>query len=128
MDTIATISLPIFALLLSGNGARRLGLFNEPSIAGLNGFVCSFALPALFIVKVSETPVVRLFDWRLIAACHGAALCVFAVAMLCGWMLFGQRVAVLASGASPCPGGKWAIWARRWSWRRSATGRRCPPP
>lgn len=95
MEIIATVSLPIFALLFSGYGAKRLGLLNEASIAGLNGFVYYFALPALFVVKVAETPVVRLFDWRLVAAYQGAGLCVFAVAMLCGWMLFGQRVAVL---------------------------------
>jgi malonate transporter len=95
METIATVSLPIFALLFSGYGAKRLGLLNAASIVGLNGFVYYFALPALFVVKVSETAVVRRFDWRLVAAYHGAGLCVFAVAMLCGWFLFGHRLAVL---------------------------------
>jgi predicted permease len=95
METIATVSLPIFALVFSGYGAKRLGLLNEASIAGLNGFVYYFALPALFVVKVSEAPVVRLFDWRLVAAYQGAGLGVFGVAMLCGRRLFGQRVAVL---------------------------------
>ena len=95
METIATVSLPIFALLFSGYGARRIGLLTEVSITGLNGFVYYFALPALFVVKVAETSVVRLFDWRLVAAYHGAGLCVFAMAMLCGAMFFGHRTAVL---------------------------------
>ncbi len=95
METIATVSLPIFALLFSGYGAKRLGLLNGASIVGLNGFVYYFALPALFVVKVAETAVGRRFDWRLVAAYHGAGLCVFAVAMLCGRFLFGHRLAVL---------------------------------
>ena len=95
METIATVSLPIFALLFSGYGAKRLGLLNGASIIGLNGFVYYFALPALFVVKVAETAVVRGFDWRLVAAYHGAGLCIFAVAMLCGHFLFGYRLSVL---------------------------------
>lgn len=95
MDTIATVSLPIFALVFSGYGAKRLGLLNEASIVGLNGFVYYFALPALFVVKVAETPLVRLFDWRLIAAYQGAGLCVFGMAMASGRMLFGHRLAAL---------------------------------
>lgn len=95
MDIIATVSVPILALLFSGYGAKQLGLLDEASIAGLNGFVYYFALPALFVIKVAETSVVRLFDWRLVAAYHGAGLGVFGVAMLCGRLLFGHRLAVL---------------------------------
>jgi hypothetical protein len=98
METIATVSLPIFALLFSGYGAKRLGLLNGASIVGLNGFVYYFALPALFVVKVAESAVGRRFDWRLVAAYHGAGLCVFAVAMLRGRFLFGHRLAVRAWG------------------------------
>jgi predicted permease len=95
MDIIATVSVPIFALLFSGYGAKQPGLLDEASIAGLNGFVYYFALPALFGIKVAETSVVRLFDWRLVAAYHGPGLGVFGVAMLCGRLLFGHRLSVL---------------------------------
>jgi predicted permease len=95
MDIVATVSLPIFALVFSGYAARRFEFLNVASIAGLNGFVYYFALPALFVVKVAETPVIRLFDWRLIVSYHGAGLGVFALAMLSGRALFGRRLPVL---------------------------------
>lgn len=49
VDAVTLVALPIFALVFSGYGARRLGLLGEPSIAGLNGFVYWFSLPALLL-------------------------------------------------------------------------------
>ncbi len=54
-----------------------------------------FALPALLFVKIAQTPILSLFDWRLLAAYHAGGLAVFAVAMLIGRLLFGRALSVL---------------------------------
>ncbi len=95
MDKVFTVALPIFALVGSGWVALRLRLLAEPSVAGLSAFVYYFALPALFFVKLAQTPILALFDWRLLAAYHPAGLVVFALAVLAGRAGFGQRLAVL---------------------------------
>jgi predicted permease len=95
MDAVTTIALPIFALVFSGYGARRLRLLAPATIEGLNGFVYWFALPALLFVKVAETPILEVFDWRLLAAYHAGGLSVFALAMLAGRLFWGERLAVL---------------------------------
>jgi len=95
MSTVTTIALPIFALVFAGYGARRLRFLEDVSIAGLNGFVYWFALPALLCVKVAQTPILGMFDWRLLAAYHAGGLTVFALAILTGRLLWGHRVATL---------------------------------
>lgn len=95
MDAVTTVALPMFALVLAGYAASRLALLAAASMAGLNGFVYWFALPALLFVKVAEAPILERFDWRLLAAYHVAGLAVFVLAMLSGWLLFGRPVAAL---------------------------------
>lgn len=95
MDAVSTVALPMFALVLSGYAANRLGLLAAASTAGLNGFVYWFALPALLFVKVADAAILERFDWRLLAAYHAAGLTVFGLAMLSGRLVFGRPLAAL---------------------------------
>lgn len=95
MEKLLTVALPIFALIFSGYGARRLRLLTAASFVGLNGFVYYFALPALLFVKIAQTPILRLFDWRLLAAYYAGGFTVFALTILLARLLFRERLAVL---------------------------------
>ena len=95
MGPVTTVALPMFALVGSGYAARRVRFLDDASIVGLNGFVYFFALPALLFVRVAETPIVALFDWRLLAAWHAAGAVVFAVTMLGSRLVFRHGLATL---------------------------------
>ena len=88
MQAIATVALPVFALMAFGYAAVRLRLVGDGTTRGLNDFVFWFALPALLVVRVAEAPLERLVDLRLIAAYYIASLAVFAAAVLIGRWLF----------------------------------------
>jgi malonate transporter and related proteins len=67
------VALPFFALILCGYLALARGLVSETAVAGLNGFVFYFALPALLFLKVATSPLDDLFDWRFFIAFYGVA-------------------------------------------------------
>lgn len=72
--TIATITLPFFALVLSGWLAARAGILPVSAIPGLNAFTLYFALPALlFRLGASGT---------LAHGLSGVAVLVYAIAAL----------------------------------------------
>ena len=56
MDTMLTITWPLFGIIFIGYSARRLKLLNQAEALGVHAFVYYFALPALLCVKVAEMP------------------------------------------------------------------------
>lgn len=48
--------LPIWGLVIAGWFARRLGVFGASAVAPLNGFVFSFAAPALLMCTLAKAP------------------------------------------------------------------------
>jgi predicted permease len=95
IDAVTTVALPMFALVGSGYAAHRLRLLEDVSIRGLNGFVYYFSLPALLFVRVAETSITTVLDWRYVVAWLGAGLAVFGVTMLVSRLAFGYGLAVL---------------------------------
>jgi malonate transporter and related proteins len=81
------VALPFFALILCGYMALARGLVSETAVAGLNGFVFYFALPALLFLKVATSPLDDLFDWRFFIAFYGVAgvLWLSAIALFRWW-------------------------------------------
>jgi len=59
---ILLVTFPFFALVLAGFGAARWRLLPLEAIAGLNGFVLYFALPAMLYRFGASTPIARLLD------------------------------------------------------------------
>jgi len=59
---VLAITFPFFALVLCGYLATRAGVLPLPAIAGLNGFVLYFALPAMLYRFGAGTPIAQLVD------------------------------------------------------------------
>jgi malonate transporter and related proteins len=73
LSALFEVALPFFALILAGYLALDRRLVAENAVAGLNGFVFYFALPALLFFKVATAPLEDLFDWRFFIAFYGVA-------------------------------------------------------
>lgn len=82
MYAVLNIALPFFALIFTGYAAGRTRLLPVPAIHGLNIFVFYFALPALLLVKVSESSVQALLDPQLVAAYYGPGLLLYALTLV----------------------------------------------
>ena len=96
METILAITLPFFALVLTGFWAGRRNFLTEAGITGLTRFVFYFALPAMLFVTLATSDITRDWNPAFIAAYLAASLVVFAA-----WAVVSRRVfaASFAEGA-----------------------------
>lgn len=90
MEAVTHVALPIFALIGGGYAARRAGVIEEAGGVGLNVFVYYFALPSLLFVRLADTSILGLVDWRLLAAWYGGGA-VVVLMLLAGWLLLPRR-------------------------------------
>ena len=104
MSALFEVALPFFALILAGYLALDRRLVAENAVAGLNGFVFYFALPALLFFKVATAPLEDLFDWRFFIAFYGVA----AVLWIAATGLFRWRFGLPFAEASVA--GMGGIW------------------
>ena len=104
MSALFEVALPFFALILAGYLALDRRLVAENAVAGLNGFVFYFALPALLFFKVATAPLEDLFEWRFFVAFYGVA----AVLWLGSSALFRWRFGLPFAEASVA--GMGSIW------------------
>lgn len=81
MQAILTVALPIFALILCGYAAGRVGVLGEESTKALNAFVWWFALPALLLLSMARVPVADIFNVPFLIAYGGAFLFTFFLGM-----------------------------------------------
>lgn len=79
MGTAASLALPFFGLIFVGFLAGRFGRIPPDGLAGLNLFVVYFALPAMFFVLISRTPVEQISNWPFIVATTASTLIIFLV-------------------------------------------------
>ncbi len=101
MNAIFAVTLPFFALVLTGYVAAARGWLPSSAIAGLNGFVLFFALPCMLFRFGIGTPIAQLLNPTLIVVWLGCgmALVAFTVAITVGRTLplkdaaFGALVA-----------------------------------
>ena len=80
MTEVAGLALPFFGLIFIGFLAGRIWRKSESELAWLNVFVIYFALPALFIRLVSQTPIDQLANWSFVFATTLATFTAFAIA------------------------------------------------
>lgn len=88
MISVFNVVLPVFAVILAGYGAGRMGWLGEASSEALNRFVYYCALPALFFGSLARIEPVRIFDPSFLAAYTGGQLAVFAVAFAIARLFF----------------------------------------
>ncbi len=88
MISVLNVVLPVFAVILAGYGAGRMGWLGEASSEALNRFVYYCALPALFFGSLARIEPARIFDPSFLAAYTGGQLAIFAVAFAVARLLF----------------------------------------
>src|SRR5687768_4933061 len=88
MQAVASVVLPVFAIILCGYVAGQLRLLGSQSSDALNAFVYWVALPALFLRGLDHAPLASILDWDLIAAYLGATFLVFLLALAVARLLF----------------------------------------
>jgi len=86
--SVLNVVLPVFAVILAGYGAGRMGWLGEASSEALNRFVYYCALPALFFGSLARIEPARIFDPSFLAAYTGGQLAIFAVAFAVARLLF----------------------------------------
>ena len=88
MLEVLWITIPFFALVLTGYAATRLGWLPLDSIAGLNIFVLYFALPCMLFRFGSSTPLGQLLDGPLFLTYLACALLLLVLSVS---LSFGTR-------------------------------------
>lgn len=96
MEPVINVALPVFAVILCGYLAGRLGILGQVSSEALNRFVYYFALPPLLFLAVARVPLEQVLNGPFIAAYCGGMVLTSAVACLGAYLLFRRKGLELA--------------------------------
>ena len=84
MAEIVSLALPFFGLIALGFAAPRFRPIPVEGLAWMNFFIVYVALPALFYVLLSRTPIEKLTNWTFIIGCTLGTYLAFSVAFVVG--------------------------------------------
>jgi malonate transporter and related proteins len=87
MDTVINVALPVFAVILIGVAAGRVGLLGRAQSEALNAFVYWIALPALLFLTMATTPLDAILNLPFIGAYLGGMAAVWLIAVAIGAVL-----------------------------------------
>ena len=87
MESILTVTLPFFALVLAGYGAGRGNFLSDAGVGGLTRFAFYFALPAMLFVTLATSPVGSVLNGPFIGAYVAATL-----GLLIVWGILGRGI------------------------------------
>src|SRR5689334_23199169 len=79
---VASLVLPVFAIIVTGWLAGWLGYLSRSLADGLVQFAYNVAMPALLIVTIAQEPARNLLEWRFLLAFGGGSLICFALVFL----------------------------------------------
>src|SRR5262245_8184309 len=79
---VADLVLPVFAIIVTGWLAGRLGYVSRSLADGLVHFAYNVAMPALLVVTIAQEPARNLLEWRFLAAFGGGSMLCFALVFL----------------------------------------------
>jgi len=79
---ILSITTPIFILIGLGFFAVRFEVISREQIRGLGSFVITFALPALVLKAVSDSPFQEVMNWQYLLAYCAGSLIVYLLGLL----------------------------------------------
>ena len=91
--TIAGLILPVFAVIVSGWLAGRLGYISRALADGLVHFAYNVAMPALLIVTIAQEQATKLLEWRFLLAFGGGSMLCFALVFAVVRFAFGRTLA-----------------------------------
>ncbi|MFN0263755.1 AEC family transporter [Tepidamorphus sp. 3E244] len=92
MQDIIALATPFFGLILLGYIAARIFKRPEAGLAWLNIFIVYFALPALFIKLVGQTPFEELSRWSFVFSTTFATYAAFTLAFIVGFIVTRGRI------------------------------------
>lgn len=84
MSTVINVALPVFAVILAGFIAGRVGILGETASEALNKFVYWIALPPLLFLAMAQTPLEQILYWPFIYAYLGSVAAVWLATALFG--------------------------------------------
>ena len=85
---VAGLVLPVFAIIVTGWLAGRLGYISRSLSDGLVHFAYNVAMPALLFVTIAQEPARNFLEWRFLFAFGGGSILCFALvfaAVRVGW-------------------------------------------
>jgi malonate transporter and related proteins len=110
---VASLVLPVFAIIVTGWLAGWLGYLSRTLADALVHFAYNVAMPALLIVTIAQEPARNLLEWRFLLAFGGGSLLCFALVFLAartGWKrdqaastIYGMTAAMTNTGFVALP-------------------------
>src|SRR5258706_4756637 len=95
MNSLITVVLPFFGIILPGNLARRLEVLGRDSAAALNRFVFYFAVPPALFIAMARAPIDKIFNWPFIGAFVGGSMLTLPIALVVGRFWFCPDLSTL---------------------------------
>ena len=89
---VLDLALPFFGLIGLGYICGRIFDFGEEGLAWVNVFIVYVALPSMFFVLISKTPVHELLNFRFVACTAGATVTAFSIAFAVGMKASGGNI------------------------------------
>ncbi|MFV0279756.1 MAG: AEC family transporter [Rhodoblastus sp.] len=89
---VLDLALPFFGLIGLGFICGRIFDFGEEGLAWVNVFIVYVALPSMFFVLISKTPLRELLNLGFVACTAGATIAAFAIAFVIGMKASGGNV------------------------------------
>jgi malonate transporter len=90
---VASLVLPVFAIIVTGWLAGWLGYIPRSLADGLVHFAYNIAMPALLFVTIAQEPASHLLEWRFLLAFGGGSMLCFAFAFLAVRIGWGRALA-----------------------------------
>jgi len=91
--SVAGLILPVFAVIVTGWLAGRLGYIPRSLADGLVHFAYNVAMPALLVVTIAQEQAQKLLEWRFLLAFGGGSMLCFALVFAAVRLLFGRSLA-----------------------------------
>ncbi|MEM7443421.1 MAG: AEC family transporter [Pseudomonadota bacterium] len=95
MDAVFNVALPIFAVILAGYVAGKIGILGETASKALNQFVYWVALPPLVFLAMARSSIQDVLHWPFIGAFLGSIVGVWLAAMVIGAIAKRERAEIL---------------------------------
>lgn len=96
MDTVLNVTVPVFGIILAGYLAGRAGILGALASDALNRFVYWIALPPVLFLGCARRALADFFNLDFMGAFLGAAMLLYGVGCLLGWLLHRESARVLA--------------------------------